>query len=69
MIAAKAWDELFLHRLDNVQITGAIDEKQHRELPIKADFVGKNVPTSLAENVHVQIGEPDVPDSAYLEKK
>jgi pyrimidine operon attenuation protein/uracil phosphoribosyltransferase len=51
-----------------IQLAVMID-RGHRELPIKADFVGKNVPTSLAENVHVQIGEPGGHDSAYLEKK
>jgi pyrimidine operon attenuation protein/uracil phosphoribosyltransferase len=51
-----------------IQLAVMID-RGHRELPIKADFVGKNAPTSLAENVHVQVGEPGEPDSAYLEKK
>jgi pyrimidine operon attenuation protein / uracil phosphoribosyltransferase len=51
-----------------IQLAVLID-RGHRELPIKADFVGKNVPTSLAENVTVQIGEPHGEDSVHLEKK
>ncbi len=51
-----------------IQLAVLID-RGHRELPIKADFVGKNVPTSLAENIHVRVGEPEGEDSVCLEKK
>ena len=51
-----------------IQLAVLID-RGHRELPIKADFVGKNVPTSLAEIVHVRVGESEGEDSVYLEKK
>ena len=51
-----------------IQLAVLID-RGHRELPIKADFVGKNVPTSLAENVHVQFNEANSEDSVRLEKK
>jgi pyrimidine operon attenuation protein/uracil phosphoribosyltransferase len=44
-------------------------DRGHRELPIKADFVGKNVPTSLSEKVRVRLGESDVEDEVVLEKK
>jgi pyrimidine operon attenuation protein/uracil phosphoribosyltransferase len=44
-------------------------DRGHRELPIKADFVGKNVPTSLTEKVHVRIGEPGVEDEVVVERK
>jgi pyrimidine operon attenuation protein/uracil phosphoribosyltransferase len=34
-------------------------DRGHRELPIRPDFVGKNVPTSLKENIRVQVMEKD----------
>ena len=34
-------------------------DRGHRELPIRADYVGKNLPTSLAEDVRVRLGEVD----------
>ena len=43
-------------RPQRVQLAVLID-RGHRELPIKADFVGKNVPTSLRERVNVQMKE------------
>ena len=41
-----------------VQLAVLVD-RGHRELPIRADFVGKNLPTSLAERVHVSLSEYD----------
>lgn len=38
-----------------IQLAVLID-RGHRELPIRADFVGRNVPTSLKENVEVSFG-------------
>ena len=44
-----------------VQVVGLVD-RGHRELPIKIDFVGKNLPTSPGEHVHLLGGqEPDGP--------
>jgi len=37
-------------------------DRGHRDLPIRADFVGKNLPTSLVERVKVSVGGPDGPD-------
>jgi len=51
-----------------IQLAVLID-RGHRELPIKADFVGKNVPTSLTEKVHVRFGEPGVEDEVVVERK
>jgi pyrimidine operon attenuation protein/uracil phosphoribosyltransferase len=45
-------------RPKEIQLTVLID-RGHRELPIKADYVGKNVPTSLKESVHVRLIETD----------
>ena len=41
-----------------VQLAVLVD-RGHRELPIRADFVGKNLPTSLAERVSVSLAETD----------
>ena len=51
-----------------IQLAVLID-RGHRELPIKADFVGKNVPTALAENVRVQLKEAGGKDEVCLEKQ
>jgi pyrimidine operon attenuation protein / uracil phosphoribosyltransferase len=56
-----------LGRPKRIQLAVLID-RGHRELPIKADFVGKNVPTSLTENIQVQLGDPGGKDSVRLEK-
>jgi pyrimidine operon attenuation protein/uracil phosphoribosyltransferase len=45
-------------------------DRGHRELPIKADFVGKNVPTALDEKISLRLVEADAPrDEVILEKK
>jgi pyrimidine operon attenuation protein/uracil phosphoribosyltransferase len=55
-------------RPKRVQLAVLID-RGHRELPIKADFVGKNVPTSLHERIHVRLQEAAGQDEVTLEKK
>ncbi len=44
-----------------IQLAVLID-RGHRELPVKADFVGKNIPTNLQEVVHVHMKESDGED-------
>jgi len=51
-----------------IQLAVLID-RGHRELPIKADFVGKNLPTAANENVVVRLAEPDAEDAVLLEKQ
>lgn len=41
-------------------------DRGHRELPIKADFVGKNIPTSIGEEVRVKMKEVDDEDTVNL---
>ena len=41
-------------------------DRGHRQLPIRADFVGKNLPTSLAEDVRVHLTETDGTDSVVI---
>ncbi len=42
-------------------------DRGHRELPIRADFVGKNLPTSLVEQVRVEVQEVDGHDAVSIE--
>ncbi len=49
-----------------IQLAVLVD-RGHRELPIKADFVGKNVPTSMDETVTVQLTEDGTEDRVVLE--
>lgn len=51
-----------------IQLAVLID-RGHRELPIRADYVGKNVPTSLDEVVEVNVAEEDGKDSVILMEK
>ena len=50
-----------------IQLAILID-RGHRELPIKADYVGKNIPTALSERVQVQFEEEGLEDMVILEK-
>jgi len=43
-------------------------DRGHRELPIKPDFVGKNVPTGLNERIEVHLKEDGGEDSVFLQK-
>lgn len=51
-----------------VQVAVLVD-RGHRRLPIRADYVGKNIPTSALEDVAVQIAELDGEDRVVVEKK
>jgi len=48
-----------------VQLAVLVD-RGHRQLPIRADFVGKNLPTSLAEQVQVHLSETDGDDAVTI---
>jgi pyrimidine operon attenuation protein/uracil phosphoribosyltransferase len=48
-----------------VQLAVLVD-RGHRQLPIRADYVGKNVPTSATEEVHVLLSEVDGRDGVLL---
>ena len=49
-----------------VQLAVLVD-RGHRELPIRADFVGKNLPTSLVQRVRVHLAEVDHQDAVTIE--
>jgi pyrimidine operon attenuation protein/uracil phosphoribosyltransferase len=61
-----ALDELnSFGRAAKIQLAVLVD-RGHRELPIRADFVGKNIPTHEGEHVNVSLQEVDGIDSVYL---
>jgi len=61
-----ALDELVdFGRPKRIQLAVLVD-RGHRELPIRADYVGKNVPTALEERVEVHLTEMDGKDEVML---
>ena len=61
-----AMDALMDHgRPESIQLAVLVD-RGHRELPVRADYVGKNVPTSLDEIVEVHVDEIDGDDYVGL---
>ncbi|SFJ93864.1 pyrimidine operon attenuation protein / uracil phosphoribosyltransferase [Halobacillus dabanensis] len=64
-----AMDALIDHgRPKEIQLAVLVD-RGHRELPIRADFVGKNVPTSLDEIITVTLSETDDQDEVKIYEK
>lgn len=64
-----ALDELIdFGRPKSIQLAVLVD-RGHRELPVKADFVGKNIPTSIKEVVNVRLDEADGIDEVVLLEK
>lgn len=55
-----------LGRADRVQLAVLVD-RGHRELPIRADFVGKNIPTSKSQSVKLSTRESDGVDEVRIE--
>lgn len=50
-----------------IQLAALVD-RGHRELPIRADYIGKNLPTALGQRVYVRFEKVDgVPDSVWME--
>ena len=55
-------------RPSRVQLAVLVD-RGHRELPVRADFVGKNIPTAREEDVQVLLSETDGEDLVRIEKQ
>ena len=55
-------------RPDAVQVAVLID-RGHRKLPIRADYVGKNIPTAADEDVTVNLAELDDVDNVVLHRR
>ncbi|MGE3959758.1 MAG: bifunctional pyr operon transcriptional regulator/uracil phosphoribosyltransferase PyrR [Vicinamibacterales bacterium] len=54
-------------RPKSIQLVVLVD-RGHRELPIKADYVGKNLPTSLSQSVQVRLTEVDGRDEVEIQE-
>ena len=54
-----------LGRPTTIQLFVLVD-RGHRELPVRADYVGKNIPTSIDEEIKVKMNEIDGEDAIYL---
>jgi pyrimidine operon attenuation protein/uracil phosphoribosyltransferase len=52
-------------RPERIQLAALVD-RGHRELPIRADYVGKNIPTSRSDDVQVRLEETDGEDSVRV---
>ncbi len=52
----------------SIEVAVLVD-RGHRELPIRADFVGKNVPTSSDEDVEVRVAEIDGRDEVVIRRR
>lgn len=50
----------------NVVQLAVLVDRGHRELPLRADYVGKNVPTSRSENVKVRLAETDEVEGIWI---
>lgn len=56
---------MYYGRAKQIQLMILVD-RGHKEIPVRADFVGKNVPTSLNEEVKVHLIEIDGEDAVYI---
>ena len=61
-----ALDALAEHGRPRIVQLAVLVDRGHRELPIRADYVGKNIPTSRAEVVHVLVDEVDGRDAVLV---
>jgi pyrimidine operon attenuation protein / uracil phosphoribosyltransferase len=55
-------------RPSSIQLAVLVD-RGHRELPIRADYVGKNIPTSSSEKIVVELSEVDTIDQVSIHEK
>ena len=61
-----AMDEIFSYGRPACIQLGILVDRGHKELPIRADYVGKNYPTSLNEHIHVHLEDVDDEDAVLL---
>jgi pyrimidine operon attenuation protein/uracil phosphoribosyltransferase len=62
-----ALDALNDHGRPKSVMLAVLVDRGHRQLPIRADFVGKNLPTSSAEHISVRLSEADGVDEVVIE--
>ena len=58
---------MYYGRAKEIQLAALID-RGHRDLPIRADYIGKNIPRSLQEQIQVRVREIDEVDAVYITK-
>ncbi len=64
--ARAAMESVFAYgRPRSIQLAVLVD-RGHRELPLRADYVGKNVPTSTSEEIAVRLKDMDGEDAVYI---
>jgi pyrimidine operon attenuation protein/uracil phosphoribosyltransferase len=63
-----ALDALIEHGRPSLVQLAVLVDRGHREFPIRADYVGKNLPTSRQERVSVRLSDLDGEDAVYLER-
>ncbi|MBB4071559.1 bifunctional pyr operon transcriptional regulator/uracil phosphoribosyltransferase PyrR [Leucobacter sp. OH2974_COT-288] len=61
-----ALDALGAHGRPAVVRLAALVDRGHRELPIRADFIGKNLPSAKSERIQVQLVETDGVDAVFI---
>ena len=61
-----ALDEINSFGRPSVIRLAVLVDRGHRELPIRADFVGKNIPTHSGEHIAVRLVESDGEDGVFL---
>jgi pyrimidine operon attenuation protein/uracil phosphoribosyltransferase len=66
--ARAAMDALIEHGRPALVQLAALVDRGHRELPIRADYVGKNIPTSRRERVSVHLSDTDDDEAVYIER-
>jgi pyrimidine operon attenuation protein / uracil phosphoribosyltransferase len=62
-----ALDALNDHGRPKAVMLAVLVDRGHRQLPIRADFVGKNLPTSSLEHISVKVSEADGVDEVVIE--
>lgn len=63
-----AMDAVMDHGRPEKVLVASLTDRGHRELPIKADFIGKNIPTAKTEQVKVSVTELDGKDAVEIIK-
>jgi pyrimidine operon attenuation protein/uracil phosphoribosyltransferase len=63
-----ALDALVSHGRPKAVRLAVLVDRGHRELPIRADFVGKNLPTSAHERISVRLSESDGEQGVVIEQ-
>lgn len=58
---------MYYGRAKEIQLAVLVD-RGHRELPIRADYIGKNIPSSLQEVIRVKVKEVDAVDGIYISR-